>query len=92
MEVRGVFLRSLTFRSFAFPAPPARLRKQPPVTGWLAQPEDAATKRSSVAEAIERFVDGPERKRGVELSVVSVEGFATTDEEWEEVRGKKPLG
>lgn len=39
-----------------------------------------------MAEAIERFIGGPERKRGVELSVVSVEGFATTDEEWEEVR------
>lgn len=53
----------------------------------MTQPEDAATKRSSVADAIERFVEGPERKRGVELSVVSVEGFATTDEEWQEVRG-----
>ncbi|CAN0437808.1 unnamed protein product [Pylaiella littoralis] len=50
----------------------------------LSSPEDAATKRSSVADAIERFVDGPERKRGLELSVVSVEGFATTDEEWQE--------
>ncbi|CAN0126784.1 unnamed protein product, partial [Hapterophycus canaliculatus] len=48
------------------------------------KPEDAATKRSSVADAIERFLEGPERKRGVELSVVSVEGFATTDDEWEE--------
>lgn len=38
-----------------------------------------------MAEAIERFMDGQEMKRGVELSVVSVEGFATTDEEWEEV-------
>eukprot|EP00903_Cladosiphon_okamuranus_P010610 g10034.t1 len=50
----------------------------------LSSSEEAATKRSSVADAIERFIDGPERKRGVELSVVSVEGFATTDEEWEE--------
>lgn len=50
----------------------------------LSSPEEAATKRSSVAEAIERFLDGPERRRGVELSVVSVEGFATTDEEWQE--------
>lgn len=50
------------------------------------KPDDAATKRSSVAEAIERLLDGPERKRGVELSVVSVAGFATTDEEWQEVK------
>ncbi|CBJ26332.1 conserved unknown protein [Ectocarpus siliculosus] len=48
------------------------------------QPEDAATKRASVAEAIERLINGSERKRGLELSVVSVDGFATTDEEWEE--------
>lgn len=52
------------------------------------QPEDARTKRSSVAEAIERFLDGPERQGGVELSVVSVEGFPTTDEEWQEVRSR----
>ncbi|CAN0065177.1 unnamed protein product [Ectocarpus sp. 4 AP-2014] len=50
----------------------------------LSSPEDAATKRASVAEAIERLIDGSERKRGLELSVVSVDGFATTDEEWEE--------
>ncbi|CAN0039744.1 unnamed protein product, partial [Ectocarpus fasciculatus] len=48
------------------------------------QPEDAASKRASVAEAIERLINGSERKRGLELSVVSVDGFATTDEEWEE--------
>lgn len=61
---------------------------------WLTpviQPEDATTKRSSVAEAIERFLNGPERQRGVELSVVSVEGFATSDEEWQEVREKTVL-
>ena len=50
-----------------------------------SQPEDAATKRSSVAEAIERLLRGPERRSGVDLSVVSVEGFASSDEEWQEV-------
>lgn len=50
----------------------------------LSTPEDAKTKRSSIAEAIERLLDGPEGKRGLELSVVSVEGFPTTDAEWEE--------
>ncbi|CAM9446561.1 unnamed protein product [Ascophyllum nodosum] len=50
----------------------------------LSSPEDAATKRSSVAEAIERLLRGPERRSGVDLSVVSVEGFASSDEEWQE--------
>lgn len=57
----------------------------------LHQPEDAKTKRSSVAEAIERLVDGPDRPRGLELSVVSVEGFPTTDEEWQQVRSFSPV-
>lgn len=49
------------------------------------QPAEAATKRSCVAEAIERLLAGGERQGALELSVVSVEGFEPSDDEWAEV-------
>ncbi|CAM9599727.1 unnamed protein product [Discosporangium mesarthrocarpum] len=49
----------------------------------LSKAQEAASKRSSVAEAVRRILAGPERKGGLDLSVVSVEGLETTPEEWD---------
>lgn len=37
-----------------------------------------------------RILEGPERQTGLEVSVVSVEGLAASDDEWKQVRPRTP--